>query len=286
MTNKKTDDGKTESTALATANVIVPAAFGQGLSLDDLQQDAGSGLQNVAAADLSTPMLLVLQANSPQVKRSEGEYIQGATDGMIFNNLTKAIFNGDEGVVVIPCSFEKKYIEWLPNRGGFVAAHEAGTNLKDQVKMVKSPEGKEVPTLPNGNSLIETNQHYALIVGKDGSFEAVIIPMTSSALKASRIWNSLQKKVVLQNSKGQHFTPASYYSTYKLTTKAKTKDKYSWYTWSVEPAGPTPSAELYAAAKAFEKAVAGGKIKPKLDTEMQASSDHTSNDPEDDNIPF
>lgn len=283
--SKQAPKDKEETTELVASSGNMPTSI-IGLSMDDLQQDAGSGLQNVTAADLATPMVMILQSNSPQVKRSDGKYITGAVDGMIYNNVTNSVVDGTAGIVVIPCSFEKRYVEWKPNRGGFVNSHAADTDLKDQVKIVTDAEGKQTPTLPNGNALIETNQHYCLILNADGSFEPVMIPMKSSDLKASRIWNSLQKKVVLTNSKGQMFTPASYAMTYKLTSKARTKDTYSWFSWGVEPAGPTPTKELYEKAKAFEKAVSSGAIKVKIEPEMAASSEPTAHEPEDDSIPF
>lgn len=288
-TNAKEKEPEAQGTALTTAaaQAGLPAAFGEGLSLDDLQQDAGQGLQNIEATDLATPMVMILQSNSPQVKRSDGKYINGAVEGMIFNNVTNSLVDGATGITVIPCHFEKRYTEWKPNRGGFVASHAVDTDLKNKVTMVADKEGKQTPTLPNGNSLIETNHHFCLILGEDGSFEAALIPMKSSDLKASRIWNALQKKVILKNSKGQPFTPASYYMTYKLTAKARTKDQYSWYSWNAEPAGPTPTRELYEAAKAFEQAVASGKVVAKMDPDLQATSEPAPViDSAGDDIPF
>jgi hypothetical protein len=156
--------------------------------------------------------------------------------------------------------------------------------------MIVDKEGKQVPTLPNGDNLIETNQHYVLIVKADGSFEPAVIPMSSSQLRSSRIWNALMKKVTLKDSKGRFFTPASYYMTYALTTIVRTKDQNSWYIWNVEPNGPTPTRELYEAAKAFEQAVAGGTVKVKVD-ESAADTAPTSKAAEgelvdDESIPF
>lgn len=279
MSKHATKEKEAEETSVSTAVAALapapalPATFGEGLSLDDLQQDAGHGLQNVEAGDLATPMVIILQSNSPQVKRSDGKYIEGAIEGQVFNNVTNERHDGTSGIIVIPCHFEKKFVEWKPNRGGFVASHPVNTDLKDKVTLVVDKEGKQIPTLPNGNSLIETNQHYVLILKADGSFEAALIPMKSTDLRASRIWNALQKKVTLKNSKGQLFTPASYYMTYKLTAKARTKDQYSWYSWNAEPAGPTPTRELYEAAKAFEQAVASGKVVAKMDPDLQATSE-------------
>jgi hypothetical protein len=137
--------------------------------------------------------------------------------------------------------------------------------------MIKNAEGKDVPTLLNGNSLTETNQHYVLILHDDGSFEPAVIPMVSSNLRGSKTWNTLIKKVMLTKSDGTAFNPASYYCQYKLTSKGRQKDAYSWYVWNVEQAGPVPSKTIYDAAKALEKSIAANQINIKYDDEVEAS---------------
>ena len=271
---------------------VATVAVSQALSVDDLAADAGSGLQNVTATDLATPLLVILQGNSPQVKRSDGKYISGAKEGDIFNTMTNAVVDGTVGLTVIPAYFAKNYLEWKPKRGGFVAMHNADTPLKGQVVMVEvtDQEGhkKLVPTLPNGNTLVETNHHYALVLNADGSFDPVVIPMASSQLKSSRLWNSLMSKVKLSKSDGSLFTPASYYNTYHLTTKARARDTFSWCVWSVEPAGPTPSRALYEAGKAFERAVSSGAVKIKVEEpapEAHAAVAEAAG-AEDDGVPF
>lgn len=270
---------KEEEQAVATVN---PANLPVGLSLDTLQEDAGKGSQNVQATDTQTPIISILQANSPQCKKSDGKYIKGAEEGSLYNNVTGEVYSGEEGITVIPCFFEKVYIEWKPNRGGFVAIHGADTPLRDQVKMVVTAEGKEVPTLPNGNNLIETNQHYVLKVNADGSFEPAVIAMTSSALKASRQWNTLIKRVMLTGKNGP-FNPASYYCCYKLSTAARQKDDYTWSSWRVESLGPVPNMDLYNAGKALEQAVNAGQVKVKQEQVVEGAAVSAVVD---DEIPF
>lgn len=242
-----------------------------GFTIDDLALDQGAGTQNVTATDLSTPIISVLQSNSPQCKRSDPKYIEGAKEGDLYNNVTNEVYDGEHGLVVVPCYFEKVFIEWRPNRGGLVGIHKSDTPLRDQVKMVKNAEGKDIPTLPSGNNLIETNQHYVLLLTEGNAPEGAVISMASSQLKSSRLWNTLIKKVQLQDSKGNFFVPASYYMTYRLTTKSRQKDTHTWCVWSVEPNGPVPSKAVYDAGKALEKAVASGTVKVKVDESAQGN---------------
>lgn len=263
------------------------AGLPAGFDMSSLQADAGAGSSNISAEDMQTPIISILQANSPQCKKSDGKYIQGASEGMLYNNVTNEIYDGDEGITVVPCFFEKVYIEWKPNRGGLVAIHDAKTPLKDQVTMVANSEGKETPTLKNGNQLIETNQHYVLLLKDDGSFEPAVLALSSSALKSSRQWNTLIKRVMLQGPNGP-FNPASYYSQYKLTTTARQSDQYSWFGWAIENLGPVPDMNIYNAGKALEQAVNAGTVRVKQ--EEVENGPATANKAQaadlDDDIPF
>lgn len=261
--NGKHKEEEKKEVALTTAagQPLIPVT----LSLDYLAGDAGRGSQNVTQKDTATPMLIMLQSNSPQTKKQDGKYIDGAQPGMILNNVSNELLDGEKGFMVVPAYFEKVFIEWKPNREGFVAIHDVNTKLREQVKMtpVKQADGsmKELPLIPNGNLLVETNQHYVLIVGDNGAVEPAVIPMVSTALKCSRTWNSLIKKMTMTDSKGQMFNPASYYMVYKLNSKYRTKGNNSWFTWSVQQVGPVPNRTLYEAAKAFEAAIDAGSVR-------------------------
>lgn len=260
---KKEDENKIVLTT-AAGQPMLPTT----LSVDYLAVDARKGSQNVTQEDKAIPLLTILQSNSPQCKKSDGKYIEGAGEGMLYNNVTNDVYDGEKGIAVLPAYFEKVFIEWRPKRGGFVAMHPANTDLREKVVITeqKQDDGsiKQVPLLPNGNLLIGTHQHYVLVLEEDG-FKAAIIPMVSSALKASRKWNTLIDQIVLTDSAGKAFNPARFYTVYRLCTKAMQKDGNSWFTWAVEPIGPVPNRRLYEAAKAFEAAASAGQVRAKQD---------------------
>lgn len=255
------------------------------LNLSDIEADAGKGAENIHTDNMQIPILSVLQANSPQCKKSDGKYIKGAEEGMFFNNVTNEVYSGEEGLTVIPCFFEMVFIEWKPNRGGFVEMHPANTPLQKQIKYVLNAEGKEVPTLPNGNLLIETAQYYVLRLKADGSLEPAVLAMSSSALGTSRKWNYLIKSVNVQGSKGQ-FNPASYYCHYRITTKPRQNDQYSWFGMIVENLGPVPTNDVYLAGKALEKAVNSGEVRVKQEQTDAGAPATAGATAQDDEIPF
>src|SRR4051812_21319875 len=86
------------------------------------KKDAGRGV-STAMEDNVVPLIYILQALSPQVQKKKEEYVEGAEPGYIWFRGTKKVV-GEEGIAVVPCYYSKVWIEWMPNRGGFVARHD------------------------------------------------------------------------------------------------------------------------------------------------------------------
>jgi len=99
---------------MAKANVVkkeesqLPA-----LSLDLMEGDAFSGLENISQDDLATPRLKVLMQLSPEL-----EDLEGAKAGMIFNTVTNDLYDGSNGIRVLPCAYQRQYVEWADRGQG------------------------------------------------------------------------------------------------------------------------------------------------------------------------
>ena len=75
---------KNESTSLTTqAEAGLPAEM-----LDELIQDAGAGTSQ-SADDNIVPFIALLQDMSPEVKKRDPEYVEGAEVGFFLNKATK-----------------------------------------------------------------------------------------------------------------------------------------------------------------------------------------------------
>ena len=61
------------------------------------EEDSNKGFETVDNQDTATPRLKVLQPLSEEKKEL------GATEGDIFNDVSRETFKGEEGVTVIPC---------------------------------------------------------------------------------------------------------------------------------------------------------------------------------------
>ena len=71
---------------------------------------------------MQIPFIRVIQALSPQIKKSDLSFIEGASQGDLFNTVTGEVWDGEKGINVIPCYQETKHLEFVPRDqgGGFV----------------------------------------------------------------------------------------------------------------------------------------------------------------------
>ena len=219
---------------------------------------AGGGLEEVTSEDVQIPFLRVLQALSPQIKKSDPAYIKGAEQGGIFNTVTKKFWSGDEGVLVIPVHFQKKLLEFVPRSegGGFVGE----INPKNLPKIVKE-NGMEM--LENGNELVRTAQHYVRIVHEDGTLENAIVDMKKTQLKKSKEWLSIMGTFKYPKEAGQNLvgkTMDSWYNMFRLTTVEESNDKGSWYTWKIVHEKQVDKIEYVNESKSLHTSLSSGEL--------------------------
>src|ERR1044072_8695291 len=142
------------ATAKDRANTVAAAADEEMLKM--MAQDAGKGV-STAVEDNVVPLVYILQALSPQVQKKKEEYIEGAEAGMIWFRGTSDVVSGEDGIPVVPCYFSKCWIEWQPNRGGFVARHE---NKPDDAVLTTDSENpkRKFWRRPSGNIGVQTRE--------------------------------------------------------------------------------------------------------------------------------
>jgi hypothetical protein len=253
--SKAEDKTPTNALTVAPASAL-PAEF-----LQELEADAGRGV-STDPNEVGIPFLYILQDLSPQVKKRDPAYVEGAEVGDIYNNVTKDIIKAEHGFEFISCHFEPAQVEWKQNRGGFVAKHANDTPLLGEVRMTQV-EDKMLPLLPNGNILTETKYYYgfyrpAVAEGEANTnpWEACVIGMSSTMIANSRELQALFKKAQLPSGS----VAPSFAKVYRFGTQIKEKNNNSWFIWSITPVRWVDSTE-YAAARAFaEQAQRGVKV--------------------------
>jgi hypothetical protein len=235
-------------------------------------EDANAGFEEAGASAYAIPFLQVLQSGSPQCKKSDGAYIKGAEEGMFYNTVTQEIFSGEDGIVVIPCHYTQRFVEWKTREsgGGFVAEHLPSDDIVNTTS--KDDKGRDM--LPNGNVLVDTRNHYVLIVGQDGMLSPALIALSSTASKVSRQWMSKMQGIKIKNAAGVFVTAPMSSRKYKITTVPKSNDKGSWFVPNVELIGIVEDVAEYNAAMDFRNAVRSGTAQVKHEQAEDQSSDH------------
>lgn len=243
---------------VATKKDTLPAAASA------FEDYADVGFEDAGADAYSIPFLAILQSNSPQVKKSSGSYVAGAEEGSILNTVENVVYEGEKGVLVIPCAYRQGFVEWVPrdSGGGFVAEYSAA----EAPRTTRSADNRDL--LPNGNELIDTRYHSVLVVDEEtGQAFPVVIAMTRTQVKKSKRWMSVMQGIKLPRKDGKGlFTAPMFSHTYRLKTVPEQKDEYSWYNWEVTKADMVTDPSLIAQAKQFHDALRKGEVREATDT--------------------
>jgi len=237
------------------------------LAINLFEADADKGTQNITQEDLALPFLKVLMPLSPEVNKRDGKYVEGAEPGMIFNSVTKELYDGAKGINVLPCHYLKQYVEWQDrgmSTGAPVAIHKADSDIMSKVTRDKFNKDR----LANGNYIETTANHFVFLLGDNPS--TALISMKSTSLSVSRKWNSMMMVIKLQGKDGL-FTPPTYSHIYNLKTVQMSNDKGTWFGWDVSRVGPVTETGVYQIAKDFAEKNSKGLVKVKHGTEESKS---------------
>ena len=231
------------------------------------EQDANTSFSNMDTDDYALPFLRVLGQLSPECNKRDAKYIDGAEPGMIFNTVTKQLYDGENGVNIIPCYYKREYVEWS-DRGEGTSAPIAIHSVESGIIKDTTRDAGYKDRLPNGNYLENTASYFVTI--DDGT--SALISMKSTQLKVSRSWNSMMNSIKLKGKNGM-FTPAMYSHVYNLKTVQQSNDKGTWFGWSIEKVGPVQDKDLYEAAKSFASSVNKGDVTAKHGGDETKSKD-------------
>tara|TARA_R100001591_G_scaffold104253_1_gene111841 strand:+ start:125 stop:919 length:795 start_codon:yes stop_codon:yes gene_type:complete len=249
---------------------------------EGFEQFQGEGFSEVKTEDLAIPFLRVLADVSPQVKKRDGAYVEGAEAGMIFNTVLNEVYEAEKnGIFVIPCHYNRRYVEWRGREegGGYVGSYTPDDPIVKTV--TRSDQGQDL--LPNGNQLTNTAQFFVLMLHPELGPQKALMTMASTQLKKGRKWLTQAQSLTAQGKNGLYTLPLMS-QVYKVTSVPEQNDKGSWYGWEIArerslDLSNQGDKDVFDMAVAFAKSVKAG------DVELNDGSNHVGTD-SDDNVPF
>lgn len=222
------------------------------------EQDAGAGLENIGQEDLALPFLKVLSRQDPTL-----DDLEDARAGDIYNTVTGEVFKGKEGIRVIPCAYQRRFIEWAPRGSGSGAPLNIFSPDEERPRTERSKEdNKEYVVGGNGSYIEETHQHFVIILSPDGSSSTALVAMKSTQLKKSRKWNSMVAGRTMMGKNGP-FTPPRFSHVYMLKTLSEENSKGSWHGWEISLDGVVDDMAVYRQAKQFAESITRGEVEVK-----------------------
>ena len=231
--------------------------------------DAGLGNSEVDSEVLSIPFLKTNLSNTIQ------EENRGCLKGDLYNTVDGQIYDGKKGILVIPCHFQRRWIQWSPiddDQRAPIAIFEKAFDCPPTERLKKDEkDNKDYLLDGSGHYVEETHQHYVLICKDDGTLDAVMIAMKSTSLKASRNWNALIKTRRLPKTDGTSFNPPRFSHIYRLNTVMQSNGTMSYAVWNAKLEKQVSNINAYNEAKMFQQSIQKGEVEVKHEQEEQAS---------------
>lgn len=256
MATKKTEVAKHESTEVM--------AF-------DPMADAGAGMEGTTQESFAIPFLSVLQKISPQCEETDTAYVPGAKAGMLFESVSKGLYDGKKGIDFIPCAYRRTFLRWAPrgSEGGYKGEYspEVVVAMRENGQLVEF-EGRLYFPLEDGtvnpkrcDFVADTRNHYVLLIDEDGLLRECLLSLTSTQIKKSKMLMSL-----LAGKKVNGKIKPTFATVIHANTALESNDKGQWHGINFADAGPVTDRAVFEAAKAFYQSVAAGAIKASYET--------------------
>jgi hypothetical protein len=158
----------TKTEAQATTVVLSPPGNADQVVLaewlDQAERDAGRGVSD-KAEDLFAPLVYLLQSGSPQCDRRGNGYEGGEAGDFWLRGAIRPVRSGVEGLPVIPCGMTRTWLEFLPNRGGYVTQHDQPpADMESRISHDDSGNEKIVQVRRSNNNVIQDTRQFALLI--------------------------------------------------------------------------------------------------------------------------
>lgn len=166
-----------------------------------LAQATGRGNEDVKNEDLQTPRLKLIQAISDELKPKDSAYIAEARNGDLLNSVTKEMWPGAEGLLVINLKYVKRWNVWRDRKfknGGLVASCATEAEAIQARNEMAQAEGVPLDSqerLDECYEIQETPENWCLQIDPETcAMSPLIIDLPKTKQKKAREWNTLIKQ--------------------------------------------------------------------------------------------
>ena len=218
--------------------IIAPTAFDKNAAMPDVvaQKSRNRGNENVTAKERTLARLRLLQQGSPEIKKSDDEYVVGAEEGMWHNSATGEVF---ESLYVMNLFFKIEYVIFDNNSigaDGFVGAFESLDEAED---FLASTDEEDVKRLKGRDPIIrESHEHFLMVIGDDGQPAGLVrLDCVKSRIKKSSLWNTQidEKSRLKSGNQADRFA-----SVWLITSRNESNSQGKWHNMKTEYAGHAP----------------------------------------------
>lgn len=179
------------------------------MDVDYLNDVAGQGFENMGADETAVPRLLIAQALSDVVQNGSVKV------GHFYNSITGKDYG--ESIDVIVCHFQKVWVEWKKNNGGYVGTYPVGG--LDNVTGDNYKGMEHVADDGTVNDVIET-WDYLVVLPEHKEDGFMIFGSTRGNLKYLKGWNTQMRYLRTPSGK-----PAPLFSSIWSMTTGKDQNK-------------------------------------------------------------
>lgn len=184
------------------------------VDVDYLNDVAGMGFENMGTDETAVPRLLIAQALSDVVQNGT------VPAGHFYNSITGKDYG--ESLDVIVCHFQKVWVEWKKNNGGYVGTYAVGA--LDGVTGDNYTGLEHKDTEGNVNDVIET-WNYLVVLPDHLEDGYLVFGSTRGNLKYLKGWNTQLRYMRTPNGKAAPI----FASVWTMTTGKDTNKKGNQY---------------------------------------------------------
>ena len=252
--------GKAAATAVAAAG-----ASGGALAVaPDLQalmlQHAGRGL-NFEARDLSIPRIVLLQDNSPQVKKQTAGYIAGAEAGMLMNSSDNALM---VNALIVPIYYKRRFVGWKPRdeKGGGGGLVRPDVPESEYLDCEEVGIGKRAyRDVKHGLvEIVDTPEWYVLLSTDGTIFLPAAISMAGTKAKIATRMNTVILSQVMVLPNGEELVPAPYSNLFRLSSKREGEGSEAYFNFATSYEGRVSTAAVFMKAARYHAQFSSGEL--------------------------